>query len=144
MSGFVRIEDRLHCIGHVSGILCGKNIRLCSELLNRSYDLRHFRFDRLFRFFDFFDLLIAFLCYIRQRVLEVHHAVVSGAVCSFFGPALVGYFPCLFLAVLKGIAQVVGRVSLLRGERPGQSTVQYIRKVLVRRLDLAPIQLALR
>jgi hypothetical protein len=107
LSRVVRVEDCLHSVRDVAGVLCGGNICLCSVLLYRGNNLRDFKRNRLFRVFDFFNLLVGFLRHIRQRVLEVHHTVVGCAVGALFYTVFIGDSPGSHFAVTEGVSEVI-------------------------------------
>jgi hypothetical protein len=126
LPGFFAVENALNRIRHVAGVLRSEDIGLRSILVNGGHDLGNFGFNWLFRVLDLFYLLVAFISHVSQSVLEAHHAVVGCPVRSFFGPVFLGYISGVFLTVLKGIAEVLGRKSLLLSERTGLSTMQNI------------------
>jgi hypothetical protein len=144
LSGFVRVEDCLHRIRDVAGVFRGDDICLRTVLVYRANDLRHFNFNRLFRVFDFFNLLVAFLRHVRQRVLKVDHAVVSCAVGALFCAVFVGHFVGLLFAVPEGVTEIICSKTLLLSKRACLGIPQYVREMRIRGLDLSTIKFSVR
>jgi hypothetical protein len=88
--------------------------------------------------------LISFVGQIRQIVLEAHHAVVGGAIRALLDTVLFSNPPRLIFTPLKSVAKIVGRITLLFGERTGLSIAQHIRKMHVPSFELSTIDLAMR
>jgi hypothetical protein len=93
---------------------------------------------------DLFDLLVALFSHAGQVVLKPNRAVVRGAVRALLDAILVRHPPSLLFSLAECVAKVIGRVTLLSGERTGLGVTQHVCKMHESTLDLSAIQLAMR
>jgi hypothetical protein len=143
LPGSFRVEDPLHRVEHVAAILCRCDIGQCSILVYRGDDLCHLGFHGLFGVLDIFDLFIALLSQTGQIVSKALHAVVGSAIRTFLDAVLFGHEVGMLLTLLKGITEIIGRMTPLRGERTRLGILQHVRKLIVSSFDGSAICLAI-
>jgi hypothetical protein len=142
LPGSLRIEDPLHRVEYVAGILRRGQIGERSILVYHSDNLRHLGLKGLFRVLDLFDLFVALLSQIGKIVLEAYRAVVRGAVRALLDAILFGHLPGLILTLAEDVAKIIGRMALLFGERTRLRIAQHVRKIGKASLDISTIDLA--
>jgi hypothetical protein len=81
------IEDPLHRIEHIVPIFCCRDVGQRPVLVNHGNNLCHLDLDRIFGILDSLYPVISLLGQISQIVLEALHAVVCGAIRTFFAAA---------------------------------------------------------
>jgi hypothetical protein len=144
LPGSLRIEDPLHRVEYVAGILRRGQIGERFILVYHSDNLRHLGLKGLFWVLDLFDLFVALLSQIGQIVLEAYHAVVRGAIRALLDAILFGHLPGLILTLTEDVAKIIGRMALLLGKRTTLGIAQHVRKIGESRLYVSAVDLAMR
>ncbi|OMC17688.1 hypothetical protein [Mycobacterium sp. SP-6446] len=135
------VQDPLHRIEDIAAIFrCSKTSQR-TILVYCGHNLRHLRCRRLFGVLDLFDPLITLVSQIGQIVLEALHAVVGVAVRALLGAVLFSNPPRLTLTLLESVAEIIGRIALLFGERTGLRIAKHVCEMHKPNFDLSAIHL---